>query len=97
MPTEPVYVLWPSEEDYPAFVAACTDSPVDTYEKFAARAEAMVADLRSQGRRVRIVQPDVQHMAAWCRENCGRVDTNARARYAAAVGLEERTDEDGVN
>ena len=97
MPTEPVYVLWPREEDYPRFVAACSDKPLPTYAEFVARAEPLVGQLRAQGAEVRIVQPDIDDMARWCRQNCGRVDTQARARYAAAVGLEEPSDKGSLN
>lgn len=95
--TEDQVVLWPRQEDYPRFVAVCTDRPVATYAEFVARAQPHVDALRTQGLNVRIVEPDPDHMAAWCRANFGQVNTTARAAYAGVVALSEPTDEDSIN
>jgi hypothetical protein len=90
-------VLWPREEDYPRFVEVCTDKPVATYAEFVARAQPHVDALRAEGFNVLIVEPDPVDMAAWCRANFGKVDTAARAAYAAVVALSEPTDKDSIN
>lgn len=95
-PTDQV-VLWPSEKDYPRFVAVSDDSPVATYAEFVARAQPHVDALRSQGFNIIIVEPDIDQMADWCRANFGQVNTTARAAFAAFVALNEPTEKDSIN
>lgn len=95
-PTDQV-VLWPREEDYPRFVAVSDSIGATTYDEFVARAQPHVDALRAQGFNVIIVQPDPDQMAEWCRANFGKVDTTARAAYAAFVALSEPTDKDSIN
>lgn len=92
MPKAETVMLWPREEDYARFVAACTDRPPATYAEFVARAQPYLDALRAQGVQVRIVEPDVERMEAWCIARYGHVDTKARAHFAAAVGLGEVAD-----
>ena len=95
-PTDQV-VLWPREEDYPRFVEVSDDIGITVYEDFVARAQPMVDALRAQGFNVIIVEPDPDDMAAWCRANFGKVNTNARAAYAGFVALNKAADEDSIN
>lgn len=90
-------VLWPREEDYPRFVAVSDGIGATTYAEFVARAQPHVDSLREQGFNVIIVEPDIDHMAAWCRANFGQVNTTARASYAAFIALSEPTDKDSIN
>lgn len=92
-PGEEQAVLWPSEMDYPRFVEVSTDSPLASYAEFVARAQPMVDAMRAEGLQVIIVQPDPDRMAAWCRSNFGKVDTHARAAYAAVMALDETAHE----
>ncbi|RZJ46504.1 MAG: hypothetical protein EON87_04455 [Brevundimonas sp.] len=91
------YILWPTEEDYPRFVEVSDSIGATTYADFVSRAQPFVDALRAQGREFRIVQPDPDLMATWCRENFGKVDPASRAAYAAFVGLSEPTEADSVN
>lgn len=94
---EPVVMLWPREEDYPRFVEVSTDRPPATYEDFVARAQPHLDALQAEGLDVRIIQPDPDLMAIWCRANFGNVNTNARASYAGYLALSERSDKDSIN
>ena len=90
-------VLWPNEEKYPAFATLCGGTAVATYRDFVARAQPIVDEMRAKGFNVVLVDPDLEHMAAWCRARFGNIDSKARTRYAAWVVLNEPTDTDSIN
>jgi len=82
-------VLWPSEENYPAFAAACEGGVLQTYAEFHAVAQPMVEQMLASGLQVSKVNPDVSEMVAWCQANFGNVKSKARAAYAGFVVLSQ--------
>lgn len=89
MDDEEQAILWPSEENYPAFVAACDGGVLQTYAEFVAVAQPMLEGMLERGHTVAKVDPDIDEMVEWCRANFGNVKSNARAAYAAMVVLEQ--------
>lgn len=98
MADEDQAVLWPSEENYPAFVAACDGFVQPTYADFLEVAQPMLDRMLATGLKVFKVDPDVDAMVEWCRANFGNVESKARAAYAGFVvlGLGDKSDAGGT-
>lgn len=78
-------VIWPSEENWPAFRDACDDEVHATHAEFVASATPKLQRYAAHGNRFVKIDPDVAAMVAWCRVNGGKVDAKNRALFAALV------------
>lgn len=88
MPGQPIFAFcWVEREDYPRFVAVSADRMPATYDDWLRRVEPRVEQLKATGSEPIKVSVDPDAMAAWCRGNGRKVDTNGRAAYAAMLAL----------
>jgi hypothetical protein len=80
--------LWPSKENYARFKVVCDDTIPDTFEEFEALASERLEIIKNtHGIVIEKLAFDPDRMALWCRENCGRIDANARSIYAGVLSL----------
>ncbi len=88
MKTKREVLLWPSRENYARFAAVCDDAVPETFDKFEAMALPRLRSIeREYGIAIAKIDFDPDRMALWCRENFGKVDSNARKFYAAFISL----------
>ncbi|TZG26484.1 hypothetical protein [Sphingomonas montanisoli] len=82
MPLVVQAILWPSEEEYPAFRDACDDEVHPTFEAFIVAVTPVIYGMERKGVKVVKANPNVADMVQWCRERNRRVDAKARRAYA---------------
>jgi hypothetical protein len=80
-------VAWLREEDWPRWLAIDSKFQPD-YSKYIVRMEAIEKDIQARGGTVKriVIEPDA--FLTWSAANGGRVDTKARAAYAAFMALQ---------
>ncbi|MDR3527404.1 MAG: hypothetical protein P4L57_08985 [Rhizomicrobium sp.] len=91
MSDTPDVALWPNRENYPRFRALCDDDVPPTFDEFEIAATRRLKSLAREGIHIQWVTFDPDEMAAWCRQNCGKVDSEARAQYAGFVFLSHKS------
>lgn len=75
--------LWPTPENYARFAELCDDEVPANFEEFESAAIVLLDCHAQQGLVVDKVAFDPDKMARWCRAHYGKVDSIARAHYAA--------------
>ena len=82
--------LWPSRENYFRFRAVCDDEIPETFEEFEMLANSRMIHLQNtHSILIEKITFDPDKMAAWCRAQFGKVDSNARRHYAATIALSD--------
>lgn len=79
--------LWPTRENYARFAELCDDEVADTFDDFEREALALMDDFATDGIVIHRIAFDPDRMARWCRAHYGKVNSTARAHYAAFIGL----------
>jgi hypothetical protein len=78
-----IAVAWFRREDWDALRAVAADELDETFDEFAKRVERKLAPLRARGISPVRVVIDVDLLVKFCRHKGCRVDSPARAEYAA--------------
>lgn len=81
--------LWPTKDNYEHFAALCDDSVPSNFDDFERQATAAIERMAAQGVVIEKIAFNPDKMAQWCRANCGQIDANARAQYAAFLALSD--------
>ena len=90
-------VLWPTEENYAAFVDICDDPIAPTLGEF--RANVAHAMARRGFTEIIRVEFEPAKLRDWCRSHGSPVNAEARVRYATIMGaaLHERKERNASN
>ncbi|MFZ1218071.1 MAG: hypothetical protein WAO00_02205 [Chthoniobacterales bacterium] len=79
-------IAWFSADQWQLLRSLATDAEdlEETHEEWVKIAEKTIEDLARQGLRAQKVDVDVNELQAWCLAQNRRLDSSARAAYAAA-------------
>jgi hypothetical protein len=84
MPIKGVAIAWLRKEDWPRWLAIDPEFQPD-YNHWLKRMEATVKQLEQRGGLAEKIDIGIDEFLEWSRANGGKVDTKARAAYAAMV------------
>ena len=84
-------IAWLNEKDWPRWLSIDSDFQPD-YQHWLRRMNAAFAHYQSLGNRVEKVIVNVDEFLEWSGANGGKVDSNARAAFAAYKGMRKQTD-----
>lgn len=95
MPIAGLATLWPSPENYARFKEICDDQIHETYEDYVASAGKKLGELEKRGVVFQRIGFDPDELAAWCRAEFGKVNSESRAAYAAVLAAQQDNARDG--
>ena len=84
MPLVIVAIAWLRKEDWPQWLAIDPNFQPD-YDHWLKRMEKAVADTQKTGHLVEKIDVEPGEFLKWSRVNGGKVDSKARAAYAAMI------------
>lgn len=84
-------IAWLKEEEWPQWLSIDSDFQPD-YKHWLGRMNAAFAHYQSLGHRVVKITIEVDEFLEWSRSNGGKVDSNARAAFAAYKSMRKDTD-----
>ncbi len=85
----PDVVLWPQEDQWADFVAACDDEVPETYAEFDQVFAERLDEMHREGIDPYLLKFDVAEMRAWCITQFGKVNAQTRAIFAGWLFLRD--------